>query len=127
MTEPMTPASTRHPSSRDAIGARITLLRTRAGYTGDEMAQVARRDGSAVSQWETGLTRPDLESALRLCEHFGVTLDWLYRGDAKTLSPGAYSALYSPAEPGRYFPPPPRRIVPPSPTKRPRGRPRKPR
>lgn len=31
-------------------------------------------------QWENGLRRPSLDEAILLCDSFGVTLDWLYRG-----------------------------------------------
>jgi hypothetical protein len=36
-------------------------------------------------QYETGARPLTIEAALGICEQYGVTLDWLYRGDRSTL------------------------------------------
>jgi transcriptional regulator with XRE-family HTH domain len=36
-------------------------------------------------QYETGARSLTIEAALSICEQYGVTLDWLYRGDRSTL------------------------------------------
>jgi transcriptional regulator with XRE-family HTH domain len=37
------------------------------------------------SQYETGARPLTIEAALSICEQYGVTLDWLFRGDRSTL------------------------------------------
>jgi len=37
------------------------------------------------SQYETGVRALTIEAALRICDEYGVSLDWLYRGDRSRL------------------------------------------
>jgi transcriptional regulator with XRE-family HTH domain len=37
------------------------------------------------SQYETGARPLTIDAAQRICNEYGVTLDWLYRGDRSTL------------------------------------------
>ena len=37
------------------------------------------------SQYETGVRALTINAAHRICDEYGVSLDWLYRGDRATL------------------------------------------
>ncbi len=40
---------------------------------------------STYNQYEKGKERPALDEAMKLCERYGLTLDWIYRGDPSGL------------------------------------------
>ncbi len=40
---------------------------------------------SLYNRFETGSRRITLEAALKLCHHYDLTLDWIYRGDPSGL------------------------------------------
>jgi transcriptional regulator with XRE-family HTH domain len=60
--------------TREAIGLDQQQFGTRAG-----MSQ------SQYNQYETGKRLITLASAMKLCEEYGLTLDWVYRGDPSGL------------------------------------------
>ena len=64
------------------IGDRIMALRTARGWSQPELA---RRAGLAsktlISNYELGYRSPSCESLLRIADAFGVTADYLLRGD----------------------------------------------
>jgi transcriptional regulator with XRE-family HTH domain len=43
---------------------------------------------NTYSQWESGARLLDVFAAIRMAERFGLTLDWLFRGDASALPHG---------------------------------------
>lgn len=42
---------------------------------------------SCVNNWRHGYNLPRVPDMIRLCEHTGITLDWLYRGFVGTMDP----------------------------------------
>lgn len=69
------------------IGARLIALR--AGYSDLSQRDWARRNGFNVSQygsWERGTRRIPVEASERLCDRYGLTLDFIYRGRLEGLS-----------------------------------------
>ena len=38
------------------------------------------------NQYESGARSLSIDAAHRICDEYGVTLDWLYRGDRSTLA-----------------------------------------
>jgi len=63
-----------------AVTTRLVLLRQ---WQADSAAEFCRKTGISTSAWnnyETGDRRINLDTAIVLCERFGVTLDWIYRG-----------------------------------------------
>ena len=74
-----------HQRSIDAIADR--LLRTRLALGLNQTALCARADlaKNTYNQWECGRGRPGLDYAIRLCDAFGLTLDWIYFGDESCL------------------------------------------
>ena len=56
---------------------KIKELRKSAGYSQEELAKLLNVHQTAVSQWEQGLTMPDLDTVKKLAEVFGVSTDFL--------------------------------------------------
>jgi transcriptional regulator with XRE-family HTH domain len=73
------------PLSEKAVGARLALTRSALGMTAGVFAATAGIASNTYSQYENGKRLPKLEFALRLCERFELTLDWIYRGDPSGL------------------------------------------
>jgi DNA-binding XRE family transcriptional regulator len=70
-------------SSFEAIGRRLLATRLALGFESQlEFATAAGVSPQALNNYERGRSRPSLEIALSLCDRFGLTLDWIYRGDA---------------------------------------------
>ena len=56
---------------------------------------------SQVNNWLAATARPSIDAANRMCDDLGITLDWIYRGDASRLDPGLRAKI---AEAGRAIP-----------------------
>lgn len=61
------------------IGNRIRTLRLERGMTQSEFASLMCISFQAVSNWERGITSPDLDNVVRIAELFGITVDELLR------------------------------------------------
>lgn len=55
----------------------IKKLRQEKGLTQKQLAQEVHITQTAVSQWELGKTAPDKQTANKLADFFGVSLDFL--------------------------------------------------
>lgn len=69
-----------NPASTASVAERCVLTREASGY---KQAQFAKRVGMSMQAWnncERGVNRISLDSAIKVCEGAGVTLDWIYRG-----------------------------------------------
>lgn len=74
-----------HPRSVEAIAHRLRSLEAALEIN---QTEVCRRTGLALNtynQWRNAKGRPELDKAIQLCDAFGISLDWLYRGDAGSL------------------------------------------
>lgn len=60
---------------------RLSTKRKEVKLTQAEVAEKLNVSFQAVSQWERGETSPDIEKLPELAELYGVTTDWLLRGD----------------------------------------------
>ena len=60
---------------------RIRELRKNRNLSQMRLAKELHVHQTAVSQWETGRTEPDMESARLLSDFFGVTIDYLLGHD----------------------------------------------
>lgn len=68
-----------------ATAARLRATRRALGLSQRDAANVAAVSEQRWSNWERGEHLLDLMAAIRFAERFGVTLDWLYRGDPSGL------------------------------------------
>ena len=55
----------------------LSLLRRRAGYTQESLAEALNVSRQAVSKWESGVCCPDIQLLPALATYFGVTVDRL--------------------------------------------------
>ena len=69
------------------IGVRIQQLRSAFKWTQTDLAAKTGLATSAINQWEKGIHPPSLEKAMILREKLGITLDWIYYGDIRGLTP----------------------------------------
>lgn len=68
------------PAWRRMTGDRLRMSRIALGKTQAELARVLLISPQRWNNYERGARPIDIEFAVRLCERFGLTLDWLYRG-----------------------------------------------
>lgn len=64
------------------IGKNIKKYRIEQSMTQDQLAEKLNVTRQAVSSWETGKTRPNLETLSALGTHFGVSVEELIYGNA---------------------------------------------
>ena len=62
------------------MGRRLKVTRLALKLTQARLCRLADVNPQAWNNSETGKARLGLDSAIRLCEQTGLTLDWIYRG-----------------------------------------------
>ena len=67
------------PVSKKAVGARLALTRSALGMTQGVFAEAAGIAPNTYNQYEKGERLPLVDNALKICERFELTLDWIYR------------------------------------------------
>ncbi len=60
---------------------KLTLLRKKAGWSQEELAEQMDVSRQSVSKWEGAQSIPDLEKMVRLSELFGVSTDYLLKDE----------------------------------------------
>lgn len=65
----------------------LSLLRRRAGYTQEGLAEAMSVSRQAVSKWESGQTLPEAAALPRLADLLGCTLDQLMREELEPEAP----------------------------------------
>lgn len=76
----------------EGISHRLRATRESLGKSQAEICRDIDCQPNRWNQYETGERRITLEIADRLCRRFGLTLDWIYRGDPSGL-PNRFSDL----------------------------------
>ncbi|TCL75302.1 transcriptional regulator with XRE-family HTH domain [Hydrogenispora ethanolica] len=62
------------------LGERIKNLRTQQNQTQDELAKLLCINRSTMANWETDRAQPDLDTLIKIANHFEVSLDFLATG-----------------------------------------------
>jgi transcriptional regulator with XRE-family HTH domain len=62
------------------IGKRIALLRENKNHTRYELAEYLNVTPKVVYNIEHGITHPTVEIAIKICDRYKVTLEWLILG-----------------------------------------------
>lgn len=62
---------------REIVSENLTELRKEKKLTQLELAEKINYSDKAVSKWENGEALPDIETLQKLCDFYGVTLDYL--------------------------------------------------
>jgi transcriptional regulator with XRE-family HTH domain len=57
------------------IGGRIKMFREERGFSQKEFAEAIGQSNTTVSNWERGLTRPDVDMLVKICEVLAVAAD----------------------------------------------------
>ncbi len=70
---------------RADVARRLALTRKAFGLPQQDFGTAAGMSQPQYNQFETGKRLLTLPYALSLCERYGLTLDWLYRGDPSGL------------------------------------------
>ena len=65
-----------------AFSDNLQFLRARQGLTQEQLAETLNVSRQSVSKWESGQSFPEMDTILKLCERFQVSMDTLLRGDA---------------------------------------------
>jgi transcriptional regulator with XRE-family HTH domain len=68
------------PRTLPALTHRMKLLRLTTGLSA---ADFARKTDMTRAMWhniETGFSRVGIDAAMKLCDKYHITLDWIYRG-----------------------------------------------
>lgn len=78
---------------RVETGARLRRLREHLELRQEDLGQIVHMVGTGVSMIEKGQRGLDPEDAVRLKLSTGVTLDWLYSGDAGGLPKDRFKPL----------------------------------
>lgn len=63
------------------IASRLQKAREAAGKTQEEAASVLGTSYQRISNWERGVSRIDMDSLIVLCSFYGVSLEWVIKGD----------------------------------------------
>lgn len=81
--------------SLEALGRRLSLTRRVYGLAQKDFCAKAGLPTNTYNQYEKGKKRPTIENAIALCEHYDLTLDWIYRGVTTGLRFGIADAIKS--------------------------------
>lgn len=63
---------------------KLKELRKEKGISLKELGSIIGAAESTMSLYENGKRQPDYETLLKLAEYFGVTVDYLLRGESKS-------------------------------------------
>jgi transcriptional regulator with XRE-family HTH domain len=65
---------------REAVGRRLMVMRQGLGITRNEWLKRYKLGASRYSMWESGLVYPDIKFLMQVCQDYGWTMDYFYRG-----------------------------------------------
>lgn len=68
-----------------SFGENLQFLRKHRDMTQEELAELLEVSRQSVSKWESNAAFPEMDTILRLCEHFSCDMDTLLRGDVSRL------------------------------------------
>ncbi len=75
----------RNPDDLKTIGARLRAARLALGLTQKDLYEPLGVKAATWNHWESGKRLPDPLVMARLKEAHGITMDWIYAGDASAL------------------------------------------
>lgn len=72
--------TSRDPQWQQEVGQRLVISRAALGVRAVQLANYLHISAQRLSNYERGSRPLDLDVAVRLCNRYGLTLDWIYRG-----------------------------------------------
>ncbi len=85
------------PSPYKDIGNRLVVMRDVLGIKQAELCKAIKVAQNRMSQYESGERRITLPVAIKLADTYGITLDWIYRGEASGLPHHLHRKIHSAA------------------------------
>lgn len=79
------PRAPRKDELKEAVGLRLRVAREALGLQAKEMCQALNVAQNRWSQWESGTNLLDPVVAIQIADRYGITMEYLYRGDVSTL------------------------------------------
>lgn len=73
------------PVNQKSVGRRLEATRKALGLKAADICRAIDCQPNRWSQYESGERLITLPIAVKLTEHYGITLDWIYRGDPSGL------------------------------------------
>ena len=77
-----------------AFGETLTYLRKSRGLSQEQLAGELDLTRQTISKWELNQSTPDLGYLVRLSDFFGVSIDYLVRGEQENRASGADDTEY---------------------------------
>ena len=65
------------------IGSKIKAARIEKKLTQEQVAELLGVSRQTISNWENEKSYPDIISVIKMSEYYGVTLDYLLKGEQK--------------------------------------------
>lgn len=75
------------------IGKRLIALREALGISQAELCRQIKCQANRWNQYETGERRITIPIAMRLADAYGASMDWVYRGETRTLTQELFAKL----------------------------------
>ena len=66
------------------FGDKLSQKRKEYHYTQEQLAEILGVSRQAISKWESGLTYPETDKMIRMCELFHCSLDYMVRDMEET-------------------------------------------
>lgn len=70
----------------DGLGERLYDLRTKAGYSQEQLAELLGVSRQAVSRWEVGQGKPEIDNVVKLAQIYRVSVDYVLTGEQRVPS-----------------------------------------
>ena len=87
-----------NPAAVPEIARRLRLLRKAVADSPTHLSVTTGITRSAWSNYENGLSRIGVDAAMKLCDRYHVSLDWIYRGLDAMIPHGLAKRLQEVAE-----------------------------
>lgn len=71
------------------IAERLQELRKKAGYSQEQVAEMLGLSRQAISKWESGQGKPEIDNIVKLTEIYHVSADYILLGVEKEVSVSA--------------------------------------
>lgn len=68
------------------IAERLQALRKKAGYSQEQVAEMLGLSRQAISKWESGQGKPEIDNIVKLTEIYNVSADYILLGTEKEVS-----------------------------------------
>lgn len=81
------------PEYKDVAARLVSVRRAFSDLTQKGWAEKHHFNQTQYNNWERGLRRIPIEAAVKLCDLYGLTLDFIYRGRRDGLSERASKAI----------------------------------